>query len=94
MPLSVSSGLPTLLIAKHAFERGSLVRSEIDAMFNLTDAEFKVEGNLIAIGPLPSDDMVGPMVEYFEGKGLVYYDDMFELSGNWPDWVRIYAMTS
>ena len=94
MPLSVSSGLPTLLIAKHAFERASLVRSEIDAMFNLTDAEFKVEGNLIAIGPLPSDDMVGPMVEYFEGKGLVYYDDMFELSGNWPDWVRIYAMTS
>lgn len=94
MPLSVSSGLPTLFIARDAFERVSLIRSEIDAMFNLTDAEFVVEGNLIAIGPLPSDDMVGPMVEYFEGKGLVYYDDMFELSGNWPSWLRIYAMTS
>ena len=66
MPLSVSSGLPTLFIVRDAFERVSLIRSEIDAMFNLTDAEFVVEGNLIAIGPLPSDDMVGPMVEYFE----------------------------
>jgi hypothetical protein len=94
MPLSVSSGLPTLFIVRDAFERVSLIRSEIDAMFNLTDAEFVVEGNLIAIGPLPSDDMVGPMVEYFEGKGLVYYDDMFELSGNWPSWLRIYAMAS
>lgn len=94
MPLSVSSGLPTLFIARGAFERVSLIRSEIDAIFNLTDAEFVVEGNLIAIGPLPSDDMVGPMVEYFEGKGLVYYDDMFELSGNWPSWLRIYAMAS
>ena len=94
MPLSVSPGLPTLFIAKHAFERASLVRSEIDSMFNLTDMEFRAEGNLIAIGPLPSDEMVGPMVEYFEGKGLVYYDDMFELSGNWPDWLRLYAMSS
>ena len=94
MPLSVSSGLPTLFIAKDAFERVSLIRSEIDAMFNLTDAEFAVEGNLVAIGPLPSDEMVGPIVEYFEGKGLVYYDDMFELSGNWPSWLRIYAMAS
>ena len=94
MPLPVSSGLPTLFIVKHAFERVSLVRSEIDTMFNLTDAEFTVEGNLIAIGPLPSDEMIGPMVEYFEGKGLTYYDDMFELSGNWPGWLRIYAMSS
>jgi hypothetical protein len=94
MPLSVSSGLPTLFIDKRAFERAALVRSEIDATFNLTDAEFVVEGNLIAIGPLPSDEMVGPMVEYFEEKGLVYYDDMFELSGNWPEWLRLYAMSS
>ena len=94
MPLSVSSGLPTLFIEKRAFERVSLVRSEIDAKFNLTDVEFVVEGNLIAIGPLPSDEMVGPMVEYFEEKGLVYYDDMFELSGNWPEWLRLYAMSS
>ena len=94
MPLSVSSGLPTLFISKQAFERASLARSEIDATFNLTDAEFSVEGNLIAIGPLPSEDMIGPMVEYLEGKGIVYYDDMFELSGNWPDWLRLYARSA
>jgi hypothetical protein len=36
--------------------------------------------------------MVGPMVEYLEQKGIVYYDDAFELSGNWPEWLRLYAM--
>jgi len=93
MPLAVSSGLPTLFIRKDAFEKASLARSEIDSTFNLTDAEFRVEGSLIAIGPLPSDEIVGPMVEYLEGKGIVYYDDAFELSGNWPEWLRLFAMT-
>lgn len=93
MPLSVLSGLPTVFIRKNAFESASLSRAEIDAAFNLTDAEFRVEGNLIAIGPLPSDEMVGPMVEYLENKGVVYYDDFFELSGNWPEWLRLFAMT-
>jgi len=32
------------------------------------------------------------MVEYLEKKGIVYYDDTFELSGNWPEWLRLYAM--
>lgn len=93
MPLSVSSGLPTVFIRKEAFERAVLTRSEIDSTFNLTDAEFRVEGNLIAIGPLPSDEMVGPIVEYFENKGVIYYDDVFELSGNWPDWLGLFAMS-
>jgi len=93
MPMPVSSGLPTLFIRKEAFERASLVRSEIDKTFNLTDREFRVEGSLVAIGPLPSDELVGPMVEYLEGKGIVYYDDAFELSGNWPEWLRLYAMS-
>ena len=93
MPLPVSSGLPTVFIRKDAFERVSLQRTEIDTTFNLTDAEFRVEGSLVAIGPLASDEMVGPMVEYFENKGLMYYDDLFELSGNWPDWLRLYAMS-
>lgn len=92
MPLPVPEGLPTILIRKEAFERAGLVRSEIDSRFNLTDAEFRVEGALISIGPLPSDEMVGLMLEYFEGKGLVYFDDVFELSGNWPEWLRLYAM--
>jgi hypothetical protein len=93
MPLSVRAGLPVLFIRKDAFERASLVRSEIDTEFNLTDAEFRVEKGLIAIGPLPSDEMIGPMIEYFEKKGVVYYDDMFELSGNWPEWLQLYAMS-
>ena len=92
MPLQVAAGLPTVLIRKEAFERAGLARSELDQRFNLTDAEFRVEGSLIAVGPLPSDEMIGPMLEYLEEKGLVYYDDVFELSGNWPDWMRLFAM--
>ena len=92
MPLAVTQGLATIFIRKEAFERANLVRTEIDSRFNLTDQEFRVEGTLIAIGPLPSDDMVGPILEYLEAKGLVYFDDVFELSGNWPGWLRLYAM--
>ena len=92
MPLQVAAGLPTILIRKEAFEQAGLARSEIDQRFNLTDAEFRVEGSLIAVGPLPSDEMIGPMLEYLEEKGLVYYEDVFELSGNWPEWMRLFAM--
>lgn len=92
MPLTVPAGLPTILIRKDAFERGGVSRPEIDSLFNLTDQEFRVEGSLIAIGPLPSDDMLGLVVAFFEAKGLVYYDEFFELSGNWPEWLRLYAM--
>ncbi len=92
MPLSVSNGLATIFVRKAAFESANLVREEIDEQFNLTDLEFRVEGGLIVIGPLPSDDMIGPLLEYFESKGLVYFEDVFELSGNWPEWLRLYAM--
>ena len=92
MPLAVTQGLATIFIRKEVFERMDLGRTEIDSRFNLTDQEFRVEGTLIAIGPLPSDDMVGPILEYLEAKGLVYFDDVFELSGNWPGWLRLYAM--
>src|SRR5687767_946014 len=92
MPLQVPAGLPTILIRKDAFERENLVRSEIDERFNLTDAEFRVEGSLVMIGPLPSDEMLGPVLDYLEEKGLEYYDDVLELSGNWPEWVRLFAM--
>ena len=92
MPLSVTDGLPTIFLRKEAFERAGLARSEIDSRFNLTDAEFRVEGGLIAIGPLASDEMVGPLLEFFEGRGLAYFDDVFELSGNWPAWLRLFAM--
>lgn len=92
MPLQITTGLPTVFVKKEAFERAGLARTEIDARFNLTDAEFKVDGSLIVIGPLPSDEMIGPLLEYLEEKGLAYYDDLFEMSGNWPEWLRLYAM--
>ncbi len=92
MPLPVTEGLATIFVKKDAFERAGLARSEIDVRFNLTDAEFRVEGSLIAIGPIPSDEMVGPMLEYLETNGLVYFDEVFELSGNWPPWLKLFAM--
>jgi hypothetical protein len=26
--------------------------------------------------------------------GLVYFDDFFELSGSWPEWLRLYASSN
>jgi len=31
-------------------------------------------------------------MEHLESSGLVYFEDVFELSGNWPGWLRLYAM--
>lgn len=93
MPLSIASQLPTIFIRREAYERAALVRADVDAVFNLTDAEFRVEGDLIAIGPLASDEMLGPMIDYLEERGLTYYDDFFELSGNWPEWLKLFAMS-
>lgn len=92
MPLNVAAGLPTILIKKDAFERAGINRAEIDTLFNLTDEEFRVEGSLVVVGPLPADDMAGLVIAYFEARGLVYYDEFFELSGNWPEWLKLYAM--
>ena len=66
-------------------------RKAIDDRYNLTDEEFRVEDGLIALGPLPSDDMLPELVEDLEASGLVYFDEFFELSGNWPDWLSLYA---
>ena len=57
MPIPLPSRRPVVLIRKSAFERAGLLRSAIDTRFNLTDEEFRVEGSLIAVGPLPSDEM-------------------------------------
>lgn len=80
-----------MLIRQSAFERNGLSREAIDARYNLTDEEFHVEDGLIALGPLPSDDMLPELVDDLEKSGLVYFDDFFELSGNWPDWLTLYA---
>jgi hypothetical protein len=53
--------------------------------------EFRVERELIVIGPIRAADDLPVLLDELEGLGLVYFDDFFELSGNWPEWPRIYA---
>ena len=91
MPLGLSHGRAVVLIRQSAFETAALSRSAIDERYNLTDEEFQVEDGLIAVGPLPSDDLLPELIDDLESNGLVYFDDFFELSGNWPDWLFLYA---
>jgi hypothetical protein len=91
MPLQVAAGSPTLFIRKDAFERAGLTRARLDERLNLTADEFRVERGLIAVGPLPAADDVPALIDELEGLGLVYFDDFFELSGSWPEWLRLYA---
>jgi hypothetical protein len=92
MPLDVSQGETTLFIRRDAFERAGLTRQAVDERFNLTADEFRMEGTLIVLGPLVGETVVTELIEEFEQAGLAYYDDFFELSGNWPSWLRLLAM--
>jgi hypothetical protein len=92
MPLTLSQTAPTLLIRKTAFERVGLTRTQFDEALNLTADEFRVEGGLIAVGPLVGEDTLGDLIAQLEEAGLVYYDDFFELSGNWPEWLQLFVM--
>ena len=91
MPLKVQASRSTEFIRRTAFETAGMQRVDIDTRFNLTDAEFQVEGDLIAIGPLPSDDDLSTMMASLESRGLIYFDDFFELSGNWPEWLAVFV---
>lgn len=92
MPLDVPQGHTTLLIRRDAFERVGLTRQALDDRLNLTPDEFRVEGDLLVVGPVVGDEAVAGLIEELEGTGLVYFDDFFELSGNWPGWLRLLAM--
>jgi hypothetical protein len=94
MPLELSLGRAVVLIRQSAFGCSGLTRQAIDERYNFTDGEFRVEDGLIALGPLPSDDMLPDLIENLEESGLTYFDDFFELSGNWPDWLTLYARGS
>jgi hypothetical protein len=89
MPLSLPAGSPTLLIRREAFEKAGLQRVAFDTRFNLTPEEFRVEGQLIAIGPLVGEDSVTGIIEELEAVGLVYFEDFIEMSGNWPEWLAV-----
>jgi hypothetical protein len=91
MPLELAHQRPIVLIRQTAFERSGLTRQAIDERYNLTDEEFRVEEGLVVLGPLPTDEVLSQMIEDFEANGLVYFDDFFELSGNWPEWLSLYA---
>ena len=92
MPVRIAAGSPTIVVRREAFERVGLTRLAVDERYNLTDEEFRVEGDLIAIGPLPGETDVAGMIEEMEGLGLEYFEDFFELSGNWPEWLSVSAM--
>ena len=94
MPLSLRSGAPTLFIRRDAYERTGLVRSALDARLGLTDEEFRVEGDIVVIGPVYDAEAFGDFLAELEKIGLAYYDDFFELTGNWPDWLRVLAGSS
>jgi hypothetical protein len=91
MALTVAAGAPTLFIRKDAFERVGLTRERLDERLNLTADEFRAERGLIAVGPLSAADDLPALIDELEGLGLVYFDDFFELSGSWPEWLRLYA---
>lgn len=92
MPLPLSSGAPTLLVKKAAYERSGITRAQIDAALTLTDEEFRVEQGLIAVGPIFDDNGFAALVEAFELAGLVYFEDFFEMSGNWPEWLSVFTL--
>jgi hypothetical protein len=89
MALPVTQGVPTLFFRRTSYERAGLTRAALDARLGLTDAEFRVDGDLVAIGPIYDVDALGTLVDELEQTGLVYYDDYFELSGSWPEWLSV-----
>ena len=91
MPLAVPNGAPTLLIRRAAYERAALNRVAIDERLGLTPDEFRVEGNLVAIGPIAGAESLSDVIGELEAVGLVYFDDFFELSGNWPSWLGLFC---
>ena len=92
MPLDIPHDAPTLLVRREAFERAGLTRQALDERLGLTPDEFRVEGDLVAVGPIYDDDALGAVIAQLEGMGLAYFEDVFELSGNWPAWLRVLVM--
>ncbi len=93
MPIRVQPNQSTLFVRRNAFERAGLSRTMFDQRLNLSSEEFQVEADLIAVGPVPQAEDVQSLIEELEAAGLVYFDDFFELSGNWPEWLTVFAMS-
>lgn len=91
MPLPIHSGAPTLFLRRAAYERSGLARAAVDERLGLTADEFRVEGDVVAIGPVYDADAFSGFMEELERLGLSYYDDFFELTGSWPEWLSVFA---
>lgn len=92
LPLNIPSGAPVLVIRRAMYEARGLKRSEIDERLQLTADEFRVEGGLVVLGPIHAGaDEVADFIDELEKAGLTYFEDFFELSGNWPDWLQLFA---
>lgn len=91
MPQEIPAGQSMLFIRRDAYERSGITRQSIDERLNLTAEEFRVEGGLVMIGPIPDDAELRDILDDLEEAGLVYFDEYFELTGNWPGWIRLYV---
>ena len=93
MAITIGTGAPTLFIRRAAYESSGLTRATLDERLGLTPDEFRVEGDLIALGPIYGEaaQELSAVIAELEGVGLAYFDDFFEMSGNWPDWLRLHA---
>jgi hypothetical protein len=89
MPARLAPDRPTLIIRRAAYEAAGIVRASLDERLGLTDEEFRVDGALVLIGPIPDPAAVPDLIEALEQAGLAYFDDFFELSGNWPAWLSV-----
>jgi hypothetical protein len=94
MPLPLDHDHPSLLIRRSAFERVGLSRAAFDQRVTLTPEDLRVEGDLIAVGPLVGERTLTDAVAELEEVGLVYFDDFFDLSGTWPEWLRVFVATA
>ncbi len=90
MPIRLPHDAPTLLIRREAFERAQLTRQSLDEWLNLTPDEFQVEGGVIVVGPVFDEEALGALVPALEERGLVYFDDFIEMSGNLPAWLGVW----
>lgn len=93
MAIAVATGAPTLFMRRAAYESSGLTRAAIDTRLGLTADEFRVEGDLVAIGPIygTDADALADLFAELESLGLVYFDDFFELTGNWPGWLQLHV---
>ncbi len=94
MPIPIAHTSPTLFLRKRAFAQHALARADFDVTLHLTVDEFRVEGELVAIGPVYDAEALAAVIADLERRGLVYFEDFFDLSGNWPEWLLLFAMAA